>query len=324
MNDLFLSNFKPHITGLIEQKRSIGYPYDTPTRILKVFDGFCMEHYPLETKLNKEIVMHWAEKRQKEHVNTLLRRITPVRQLAKYMNGIGIAAYLIPSGIPGKQIRYVPHIFTDAELRAFFNEIDQCPMCTYHPARCLTIPVFFRVLYCCGLRSSEARLLEVADVDLETGKLAIRQSKGHKDRNVLLSEDVLQLCRIYHAKVSAIFPGRTAFFPNQSGEFYNNSIVDYWFHLFWDKLGVANLISGNLPRVHDFRHTFAVKRLNLWVAGGKDLNAYLPYLSIYLGHARLTETDYYLHLIPEFFPLFKEKTLEKCASLIPEVEYEKG
>lgn len=324
MNDLFLSNFKTYITGLIEQKRPIGYPYDTSARILKVFDGFCMEYYPLETKLTKEIVMHWAEKRQKEHVNTLIRRITPVRQLAKYMNGIGIAAYLIPAGIPGKQIRYVPHIFTDVELRAFFNEIDQCPMSTYHPARCLTIPVFFRVLYCCGLRSSEARLLEVADVDLETGKLTIRQSKGHKDRNVLLSEDVLQLCRIYHAKVSSIIPGRTAFFPNQSGEFYNNNIVDVWFHLFWDKLGVANLVSGNPPRVHDFRHTFAVKRLNLWVAEGKDLNAYLPYLSMYLGHARLTETDYYLHLIPEFFPLFKEKTLEKCASLIPEVKYEKG
>ncbi len=63
------------------------------------------------------------------------------------------------------------------------------------PARHLVIPVFFRVLYCCGLRSSEARLLKVEDVDLETGKLTIRQSKGNKDRNVMMSEDVLDLCR---------------------------------------------------------------------------------------------------------------------------------
>ena len=80
--------------------------------------------------------------------------------------------------------------------------------------------------------------------------------------------------------------------------------------------------SGNPPRVHDFRHTFAVKRLNLWVQEGKDLNAYLPYLCMYLGHAHLTETDYYLHFVPEFFPLFKQKTLEKCANLIPDVNYE--
>jgi integrase len=239
------------------------------------------------------------------------------------MNRIGVDAYLIPTGIPGKQIRYVPHIYTDQELQAFFGEIDRCAVSPYSPpARHLIIPVLFRLLYCCGLRSSEARLLKVEDVDLETGQLIIRQSKGNKDRKVMLSEELLALCRIYHAKVSRIFHGRAAFFPNQWGKHYNGQMIDYWFHLFWDKTGIAN-ISGNPPRVHDFRHSFAVKRLNLWVQEGKDLNAYLPYLSMYLGHAHLTETDYYLHFVPEFFPLFKEKTLTKGSNLIPEANYGK-
>jgi integrase len=323
MNTPVCGNFKPYIEGLIEQKRSIGYPYDSPTRILKAFSVFCVDHYPGETILTKEMAMHWAEKRQDEHVNGLQCRITPIRQLAKYMNRIGIDAYIIPPGIPGRQIQYVPHIFTDQELQAFFAEIDQCAVSPYSPpARHLVIPVLFRVLYCCGLRSSEARLLKVEDVDLETGKLTIRQSKGNKDRNVMLSEEVLNLCRIYHIQVSRIFPGRVGFFPNQCGQYYCHSMINYWFHLFWNKTGIANSSSGNPPRIHDFRHTFAVKRLNLWVQEGKDLNAYLPYLSMYLGHAHLTETDYYLHFVPEFFPVFKEKTLEKCANLIPEVEYE--
>jgi integrase len=162
----------------------------------------------------------------------------------------------------------------------------------------------------------------VEDVDLETGKLTIRQSKGNKDRNVMMSEEALDLCRIFHSKVSRIVPDRVGFFPNRCGKHYDISRIDGWFHLFWNKTGLTKSISGNPPRVHDFRHTFAVKRLNLWVQEGKDLNAYLPYLSMYLGHAHLTETDYYLHFVPEFFPLFKEKTLEKCAHLIPEVEYE--
>lgn len=322
MNTPVQGNFTPFIEGLVEEKKSIGYPYDSSARILKVFSNFCMDHYPQETALTKEIAMHWAERKQDEHVNWLIRRITPVRQLAKYMNRIGIEAFVIPSGIPGKQIRYVPHIFTDQELRAFFVEIDRCAVSPYSgPARHLMIPVFFRLLYCCGLRSSEARLLNVADVNMDTGNLTIRQSKGNKDRNVVMSEEVLHLCRIYHTKISHIFIDRTVFFPNQCGKYYSNGMIDHWFHLFWNKTGITNS-SGNPARVHDFRHTFAVKCLNLWVQEGKDLHACLPYLSMYLGHAHLTETDYYLHFVPEFFPLFKEKTREKCANLIPEVNYE--
>jgi integrase len=289
---------------------------------LEAFDRFCLEFFPNETVLSKEIAMHWAEKRPDEHVNGLMRRITPVRQLAKYMNSIGIDAYIIPVGIPGKQIHYVPHIYTDQELRAFFAALDQCEPNPHSPARHLTIPVFFPLLYCCGLRSSEARMLNIEDVDLETGKLTIRNSKGNKDRIVMMSKDVLYLCCKYHSMVSHVFPIRVAFFPNQCGNHYNNKVVDYWFHLFWNKTGITNMTGGNPPRVHDFRHTFAVKRLNLWVQEGKDLNTFLPYLSIYLGHAHLTETDYYLHLIPDFFPLFRAKTLEKCANLIPEVKNE--
>lgn len=322
MNASFSGHFKSHIESLIEQKKAIGYPYDTSARLLKAFDVFCKTNYPDETVLTKAMAMHWAEQKPGEHVNYLARRITPVRQLAKYMIRIGIEAYVIPPGIPRKQIRYVPHIYTDQELRAFFAETDRCRVSPYSPARHFVIPVLFRVLYCCGLRPSEARLLNVDDVDLENGKLTIRQSKGDKDRNVMMSEDLLTLCRIYHTKVSQILPGRIGFFPNRDGKHYNKSTIDYWFHLFWDKTEAAQISCGNRPRVHDFRHTFAVKRLNLWVKEGKDLNAFLPYLSMYLGHAHLTETDYYLHFIPEFFPLFKEKTREHCAGLIPEVNCE--
>ncbi|MDP2729298.1 MAG: tyrosine-type recombinase/integrase, partial [Dehalococcoidales bacterium] len=202
-------------------------------------------------------------------------------------------------------------------------EIDKCLPSPFSPVKHLVIPVFFRLLYCCGLRSSEARLLNTGDINLATGRMFIRQSKGHKDRTVMLAEDVLALCRKYETKVSRIFPDRQAFFPNSKGEFYNHSIQDYWFHLFWDHLEVAGNYSGNPPRVHDFRHAFSVRRLNLWVNEGRDINAYLPYLSMYLGHVHLTDTDYYMHFASEFFPTFKRKSTLACADLIPEVNYAK-
>jgi integrase/recombinase XerD len=317
----FRSNFKSNIQGLIEQKHAIGYSYKTQAFLLRCFDRFCIKHYPQERDLTKKIVLHWAERRDNEHTKSMEGRISVVRQLAKYMNSIGLEAYVIPQGIPGKSPRYVPHIFTDSELKAFFAEVDKCTYDKRYPARHLVFPVVFRMIYCCGLRSSEARLLKVEDVDLELGALKIWDSKG-RNRTVMMSDDVLQLCHSYNAKIDKIYPGRTWFFPNHRGLHYSSDTFIYTFHLFWDRTGITH-ISGNPPRVHDFRHTFSVKRLNLWVAEGKDLNAFLPYLSMYLGHATLSETDYYLHLVHDFFPVITERTSERFADLIPEVENEK-
>ncbi|MCZ8510888.1 hypothetical protein O9H85_00220 [Paenibacillus filicis] len=155
MSGMFSSNFKRQLEDFIQQKRAVGFPYEECQKRLKAFDRFCMEHYPQERQLTRELVMHWAEQRPDEHVNTLIRRITPIRQFAKYLNSVGVEAYVVPSGIPAKGIRYIPHIYTKQELKAFFFALDQCEYNQNSPARHLVVPVIFRVLYCCGLRSSE-------------------------------------------------------------------------------------------------------------------------------------------------------------------------
>ncbi len=318
----YYGNFKMFIEGLVKQKQSLGYPYESSGRILRMFDEYCLEHFPDEHTLTSGIAMSWASLRDNEHSNGLLRRVTPIRQLAKYMNSIGVNAYIIPSNIPKNQIRYIPHIYTSQELSAFFKAIDGCQASPFSSGRHLVIPVLFRLLYCCGLRSSEARLLQVSDVDFEEGTIFIRESKGYKDRIIYLSDDLIQLCKIYEERIRFHYPDRIAFFPNQKGSFYSCGIINYWFHMFWDNLAIARESTGNPPRVHDFRHTFSVNRMNRWVNEGKDINAYLPYLSMYLGHANQVDTDYYLHLIPEFFPVFRDKSRGISESLLPEVDYD--
>jgi integrase/recombinase XerD len=321
MNFIFSSHFKKHIEDFIEQKHACGFLYKSPIHWLLTFDRFCQEHYSKETQLTQKLVMHWAQRLPNEHLKTLESRIVVVRQLAKYLNQIGYVGYIIPFGILRKIPRYVPHNYTEQELKLFFTAIDQYTYISTSPAHHLVVPVIFRVLYCCGLRSSEATGLKVSDVDLEIGKLTIRQAKGNKDRAVMLSQDILHLCRIYHEKINLIFPKRIYFFPNHLGEQYAKKFLATTFHACWNKTGIS-YISGNPPRVHDFRHGFAVKRLNIWVQEGKDVNAYLPYLSMYLGHASLSETDYYLHLVPEFFPMMMSQAEEQFAHLIPEVNDE--
>lgn len=314
----FASNFRCQLEQFIQQKHDLGFPYDHSRAILARFDTFCYDRYPNKFFLTREIAMCWAEKRPDEHVNTLIRRVTPIRQFAKYLMTVGVDAYVIPASVPGRAIRYVPHIYTKAELSAFFAALDRCTYNKYSPARYLVVPIIFRVLYCCGLRSSEVTGLLVNNVDLTKGTLTIVQSKANKDRVVVLAEDVLELCRTYHRRVSDTWPERSYFFPNHRGEYYSKSSLDTIFHEFWSKANIAE-VSGNRPRVHDFRHTFAVNRLNQWVVDKRDINALLPYLSIYLGHAHLSETDYYLHLVPEFFPVLSAAVQERFAHLIPEV-----
>jgi integrase/recombinase XerD len=317
MNPTFAGPMQAHLDAFLQEKQAVGFPYQRGIYVLQALDRFCVTHYPDAHTLTRPLVLQWAERRPGESVNTLTRRLTPIRQLAKFLNGRGIPAYVLPAGLPGRQVRYVPHIYTSAELTAFFQAADQLPYDPHSPVRHWVIPVIFRLVYCCGLRRGEAVRLTVDDVDLTTGTLHIRAAKGRKDRRVPLAPDVWGLCRTYDAQVRRRWPNRSAFFPNPRGGHYHVGALDYAFHAVWARTGLGPVL-GNPPRVHDFRHSFAVHRLNQWIRDQRDVAALLPYLTIYLGHAHLSETDYYLHLVPEFFPVLTAASA-RHGDLIPAV-----
>jgi integrase len=310
------------INGFINQKRALGYPYQSSARILRHFDAMIAKHFPSEHTITKIICDAWIQSKPGEHPNGLLRRVTPVRQLGKYMKGLGCAVHIIPGHIPDKQLKYDAHIYTAAELKAFFSAIDHCPPSPFSPTRKYVIPVIFRVLYCCGMRSSEARLLQKDDVDLAIGKIMIRESKGWKSRIVYMSDDLRDVCREYDLIIETMFPDRQAFFPNAYGNFFSKSILDQWFHEFWDKLPESKVVTGNPARVHDFRHGYAVHRLNQWVREGQDINALYPYFSEYMGHSRYVDTDYYLSLVEEFYPEMERRLSSINDDILPEVYHE--
>ena len=79
---------------------------------------------------------------------------------------------MLPAGVLEKPARYVPHIYSDQELAALFAQTDRCRYCPEVPFRHLVMPVLFRTIYACGLRCSEARLLRVEDVDIDSGRAA--------------------------------------------------------------------------------------------------------------------------------------------------------
>ena len=162
--------------------------------------------------------------------------------------------------------------------------------------------------------------MRVEDVDLQNGVIDIIGSKWHRDRRIPISMDLLNLFKIYDACVSKIYPGRIYFFPTTRSGCYKRNSISSAFCKIWKSAGLLQG-SGNKPRAYDFRHHFALSNLNRWIAAGIDVNVRLPYLTRYMGHSCMRSTDYYLHLVPEFFHTFSQIT-RITETVLPEMDYE--
>lgn len=318
MTNGFNSGFANHLNAFVEQKNVLGYPYYESLRILKHFDKFCAEQYPREKQLTKDICLAWAIRKSNECNNTFRNRIYPIREFARYLNSVGENAYLIPADLVKKGHPAVPYIYSAYELAAIWNVLDSTPFKKNYPVRHLVLPAIFKLLYCCGLRPAEARTLLKENVDLKKGRIDIIESKAHKSRIVMLADDVNEMLREYDNNVSAIMPERRLFFPSSNDTVYTKVWLDKSFRIILQKAG----ISGNgkqAPRPYDFRHTFATHRIYQWMKEGKDIEAMIPYLSAYMGHAQISDTYYYIHLAPDVFKEMSGFNDNEFEKLIPEV-----
>jgi len=95
------------------------------------------------------------------------------------------------------------------------------------------------------------------------------------------------------------------FFLSEKGTPLNYRGVLYVFLKLRRVLSLQN--ADRKPRVHDFRHTFAVGRLLKWYEEGINLDQKILALSTYLGHAQVTDTYWYLSAVPELLAMVSDK-----------------
>jgi integrase/recombinase XerD len=307
------------ITGLVTEKRALGYKYVSEERALARFDAFCASEFPGLGTVTRASVEAWIACARQRAVKpaTVISLIAPVRELARWLHRRGVDAYVLPAGVLEKPARYVPHIYSDQELAALFAQTDRCRYCSEVPFRHLVMPVLFRTIYACGLRCSEARLLRVADVEIDTGVLQIRDAKGGKDRQLPVSEQVRERLSGYHAKLAGQ-PGWECFFPGATpGVPLTLNNVNHNFRRFLWQARIPHGGRGHGPRVHDLRHTMAVNNLRSWFAQGENVDALLPVLQTYLGHSSIGDTAYYLHLTAESYPDITARVQQTLGDIVP-------
>jgi len=308
------------ITALVAEKRAVGYKYDAEARVLARFEAFHRDRFPGLDTLTEASVQAWIAEARRRGVQpaTLQGLAAPIRELARWLGRRGQPAYVLPRAALPRPARYVPHIYTDQQLAALFTQTDRCHYCAEVPLRQLVMPVLFRTIYACGLRCSEARLLRVDDVDIDTGVLQIRDAKGGKDRQVPVSEPLRGRLADYDTHVAGR-PGRSEwFFPgSRAGEPLTLRNVYHNFRRFLWQAGISHGGPGHGPRVHDLRTTFAVNNLRSCFAEGRDVGALLPVLQAYLGHASIADTAYYLHLTAESYPDITARVHQAIGDVVP-------
>ena len=134
----------------------------------------------------------------------------------------------------------------------------------------------------------------------------------------MLCGDILDICRKYNEAMDELFPGRINFFARNTTGACNYRWLNYTFRRLLTALQIESRY-GAPPRLYDLRHTFATHRLYRWMKDGKDLHAMIPYLSAYMGHAKVSETYYYIHLVPGMHEEMSDFRYESPEDMFPEV-----
>lgn len=320
-----MNSYISGFSGLIEQyekyqKASDSWSEHAHGLNIRYFDRYCALHYPGQP-LCQEMVDEWCRKRETETNTSCFTRTGGIRSFIRYLweRGLTTVEPALPPKPEGRT--YIPHAFTDGELCRFFNECDRIvplrPELKYKMKK-ITCPVFFRLLYSSGIRTTEARYLKREDVDLEHGVLNIRKSKGYDQHYVALHKSMTELLKQYDKAAESIRPDRTYFFETPNGKYYSRQWVTQAFQCLWEK---AN---GKQDKAvaYDLRHNYAATNINRWADDTFEFDQKLHYLSKSMGHRGIESTLYYYSITPCLADILLKKTERSFNELLPEVEHE--
>jgi integrase len=286
----FATFLSEKVERYIELRRSLGYAFNKQAGTLRAFIRH-VERSEFDAPATRTMALNFvlsfcgaANSRAVRH--GVLRRF--YEYLAVYDPRTEV---LERRAFPRSRAIPPPRILSEAELASF---IDACSFISPRiPFRGLTMATLIGLLASTGLRSGEVVRLDRGDVDLTRGVILIRKTKFRKDRLVPIHPTTQAALRRYARERDTVFPR-----PKDEGFFLSSrgcrlSAAGLQSN-FAKARKLAGLDDGKPLRPHDLRHRFAVTRLRLWHQQRADVQALLPLLATYLGHASYSDTAYYL------------------------------
>jgi integrase len=301
------------VNAYLSYRRKAGFALRIAGRQLLSFAQFA-DRSSYQGPLTVDLTSRWALANSTGQALTAARRIEVLRPFAQYCRILDPKTEIPPRRLfgPGHR-RLTPHIYTEQEIVQLVAAAIRL-----HPAksmRSITCATIFGLISATGLRISEATALRRQDVDLPNGLLHIRHGKFGKSRLVPLHPSAIDALERYgERRDKDLCSSETDyFFVYDHGRPAHTRNVQYAFKLLCRQLRWRARGGHRTPRIHDLRHSFVCRRLRRWYEDGVDVDSNLLSLSTYIGHAKVTDTYWYITATPELMAI-AAKRLEPLAS----------
>ncbi len=298
------------LTEYLQTRRALGAQLRWPESSLRKFVDFVeAEGQEFVTTV---AAMRWAVQPAGVQRATHARRLEIVRGFAVWLQATDPRTQVPPHRpLSARARRPLPHIYSDREIASLMAAAAQ--LRSKLGLRRSTFQTLLGLLAATGLRPGEALALDVSDVDLVGGVVAVRESKFGKSRLVPLEESGRAALAEYARLRDTVQPchDAPAFLVTDRGARLLACTTRRTFAMLCQatrlrpELGSRRL--GRGPRLQDFRHTFATRRLIEWYRTGLDVDRLMPRLAMYLGHVHVTETYWYIQAVPELLRLATER-----------------
>lgn len=288
------------VDSYLTLKRSLGAVFSAETRILHSF-ARSLNDIPLD-EIDGEAAYTFC-RGTGPPTRWWERKHYTLRDFFAYLVSRGhMSASPLPELAPRIPRSFEPYIYSREELQRLLDSTEILAD-NGSPLQHTMFRTLLLVLYGAGLRPSESLRLRCCDVDLDDRVLAIWDTKFFKSRLVPIGTALTVALQTYcNARKYLPMPAdaRSAFFASRTGGTISLSKLEKAFVRLREHAGIRSPPSARWqPRLHDMRHTFAVHRLVAWYREGADVQACLPLLSTYLGHANISGTQAYLTMTPE-------------------------
>jgi integrase/recombinase XerD len=228
------------------------------------------------SRITTKLALQWAMTPEGVQPATWARRLSMVRQFAVWLSAFDSETEVPPPRLlPARRRRRRPYIFTDEEIAGLMTEAARRRSPT--GLRALTYATLLGLLASTGLRPGEAPALDRSDVDLDHGLLSIRQTKFGKSRMVPVDDSTRDALRQYAEQRDALCarPQSQAFLLSERGQRVHGNTARRMFAMLSCATGLRPATGsrrwGRGPRLQDFRHTFATRRLVEWYRAGLDV-----------------------------------------------------